>query len=31
MFTYMYDREKSGHGSIPDLDCYWDRSTCGRL
>jgi len=24
MFTYMYDREESGHGVIPDQDCYWD-------
>ncbi len=24
MYTYLYDRERSGAGSIPDQDCYWD-------
>ncbi|HYN43564.1 MAG TPA: carboxypeptidase regulatory-like domain-containing protein [Thermoanaerobaculia bacterium] len=24
MFTYLYDREKSGNVAVPDQDCYWD-------
>jgi hypothetical protein len=24
MFTYLYDREKSGNVAVPDMDCYWD-------
>lgn len=27
MYTYLYDREASGHAAIPDLDCYWDDET----
>lgn len=29
MFTYLYDREISGHAAIPDMDCYWDEDTGG--
>jgi hypothetical protein len=29
MFTYIYDREASGEGAIPDMDCYWDSDTGG--
>jgi hypothetical protein len=29
MFTYLYDREVSGHASVPDGDCYWDGETWG--
>jgi hypothetical protein len=25
--TYLWDREASGEGVIPDLDCYWDSDT----
>ncbi len=24
MYTYLYDRERSGQSAIPDQDCYWD-------
>jgi hypothetical protein len=24
MFTYLYDRERSGNVAIPNQDCYWD-------
>lgn len=27
MYTYLFDREASGEGSIPDGDCYWDGAT----
>ena len=27
MFTYLFDREISGNGVIPDQDCYWDEDT----
>jgi len=27
--TYLWDREASGHGVIPDQDCYWDSDTQG--
>ncbi len=29
MFTYLYDREKSGNVAVPNQDCYWDSSTQG--
>ncbi len=29
MYTYLYDREVSGHASVPDGDCYWDGSAWG--
>lgn len=29
MYTYLFDREASGEGSIPDGDCYWDGATWG--
>jgi hypothetical protein len=27
MFTYLYDRERSGNVAVPDQDCYWDSGT----
>ena len=27
--TYLWDREASGNGVIPDEDCYWDSDTQG--
>lgn len=27
MYTYLYDREASGHAAIPDQDCYWNDRT----
>lgn len=27
MYTYLYDREASGHAAIPDMDCYWNEDT----
>ncbi len=27
MYTYMYDRELSGNGVIPDQECYWSEDT----
>jgi hypothetical protein len=29
MYTYLFDREVSGHASVPDGDCYWDGETWG--
>jgi hypothetical protein len=29
MYTYLYDREISGHASVPDGDCYWDGEAWG--
>lgn len=29
MFNYMFDREVSGQGVVPDQDCYWDDETAG--
>ncbi|MDL1948606.1 TonB-dependent receptor [Acidobacteria bacterium ACD] len=29
MYTWLYDREISGHASVPDGDCYWDGSEWG--
>ncbi|NWG00345.1 MAG: TonB-dependent receptor [Thermoanaerobaculaceae bacterium] len=27
MFNYLFDREASGQGVIPDQDCYWNEET----
>lgn len=27
MFNYLFDREASGQGVIPDQDCYWNEDT----
>lgn len=27
MYTYLFDREVSGNGTVPDQDCYWDEET----
>ena len=29
MYTYLFDREVSGHASVPDGDCYWDGEAWG--
>ncbi len=29
MYTYLFDREISGHAAVPDGDCYWDGATWG--
>jgi hypothetical protein len=27
IYTYLFDREASGHAAIPDQDCYWSDDT----
>lgn len=27
MYTYLFDREASGHAVVPDQDCYWNSDT----